>query len=634
MDLFSENMVVPTNLRFFLHRLSENSQVSTNILKINAMNSTSASSGGLITVRLPMALIDLNSFAMFFQTTTTDGASTSGVATGILPKGIESIVSRLEISVNGLGLLNLQQYNLLYSILKDSHQDSDKAMMRRVLQNEVDTSPLLISSAVGTAGNTPLTSQTIFVSGINSITAVTMTGGTPALTNGIAIKATCGALYPNIQIGQRVGGIPLANLGIVFSGTYGTTLVGTVTSVASVPSYIQSVSLNGSTNYVTGDLVTQLTITYAYTSSVFTYTAPTTWPSTDPKYSFSAFVGGTIQTGYSTSTGNSSTTASQVVPPFASVLTAQGTAGAPNTSYPYYQANQNSFHCISDWLSFFKAAPNWLQSQMIGEIEIRITLADNTILAVPPDFALTTRPDYNLSNIYFTIRSCSFDSNFYDEILSEKLSGGGEVEISYPNYYNINQVQSSGASSTRFSVNTQCLNKVISVNRPSYYNSTLGAMIHVPCGYGVKADGSFGLVKKGAYFQTYSATAPFTSSAVTSVNNWQYQLNNNFIPNIKTDPSFTYYNTLEAWNLHNDWLSSTISGNPNLFLNSCYQMSIALDFMDSTIPRLMSGIDTRGAVSVAYLLQDNNNANDRTDIFTAFTSILKIGANQQIQVIY
>lgn len=94
MDLFSESLIMPSNLRFFLHRLSADAQPSTNILKINAMNSTTASSGGLITVRLPMSLIDLNSFAMFFTTSTTNGTSFSGVAQPILPKGIEGIISR------------------------------------------------------------------------------------------------------------------------------------------------------------------------------------------------------------------------------------------------------------------------------------------------------------------------------------------------------------------------------------------------------------------------------------------------------------------------------------------------------------------------------------------------------------
>jgi hypothetical protein len=63
-------------------------------------------------------------------------------------------------------------------------------------------------------------------------------------------------------------------------------------------------------------------------------------------------------------------------------------------------------------------------------------------------------------------------------------------------------------------------------------------------------------------------------------------------------------------------------------------MGVALDFMDDAIPRLVSGVDTRGAVSVAYLNQDNNNQGERTDVFTCFTSILRVGANQQVQVVY
>ena len=99
MDLFSESLIMPQNLRFYLHRLADDAQPSTNILKINAMNSTTASSGGLVTVRLPMSLIDLNSFAMFFSTSTTNGTSFSGVAQTILPKGIESVISR-QLMVN------------------------------------------------------------------------------------------------------------------------------------------------------------------------------------------------------------------------------------------------------------------------------------------------------------------------------------------------------------------------------------------------------------------------------------------------------------------------------------------------------------------------------------------------------
>ena len=612
MDLFSESLIMPSNLRFFLHRLAEDAQPSTNILKINAMNSTSASSGGLVTVRLPMSLVDLNSFAMFFSTSTTNGTSYSGIAQTILPRGVESILSRMEVSVNGLGLLNLQQYNVIYNALKDSHMDMDKSMMRRVLQNECDTTPIFVPATPAT-GCTVGSGQAVFVSGI---TAASSSGATNAVVSGV-----CGALYNGLGVGaagEDCSNLPWAQLGFTFATMTSVSL----TAVSSVPAYVQTVG--GQLIY--GPLVSKLTFTGIGTG--ISYSAPSGgFPSSDPQYSFSAYVQNSTMVGITPTAVLVPTTASSVNSAFS---TSTPYVGTP----PYYLPNQNNFHCISDWLSFFKAQPQWLQTQMLGEIEVRLTLADNSILCYPPDASMLTRGDYQLNNIYFTIRTCSFDNNLLDDILSEKLASGGELEIPYPNIYNVNQVQSAGSSSTRFSVNTQCLNKVIGINRPSYYNTLLGSMKHIPTGYGVRSDNNVGLVHKGAYFQTYSSTAPFNATAITAPNYWQYQINNSFIPNIKIDPSFDYFNYLESWSLHNDWLSSTIAGNPALFLNANYQATIALDFMDASIPRLVSGIDTRGAVSVAYFLQDNNNNGDRTDIFTLFTSILKVSSNQQIQVVF
>ena len=501
MDLFSESLIMPQNLRFYLHRLADDAQPSTNILKINAMNSTTASSGGLVTVRLPMSLIDLNSFAMFFSTSTTNGTSFSGVAQSILARGVESVISRMEVSVNGLGLLNLQQYNLLYSVLKDSHMDLDKSMMRRVLQNECDTTPILVPATPSTGASIG-SGQAVFCSGV---TAASSSGATNAV-----VSAVCGALYPGLGVGasgEDAGNLPWNQLGFTFT----TMTAVTVTSVTTVPAYVQTVN----NQQINGPLVTKLTFTGVGTG--ISYTAPATWPSSDPQYSFSVFVQNPTSVGVTSTAVTVPTTASSVNQAFSSSTPYVGTA-------PYYLPNQNNFHCISDWLSFFKAQPNWIQTQMLGEIEVRLTLADNSILCYPPDASLLTRGDYTLNNIYFTVRTCSFDNNVYDDILSEKLASGGEIEIPYPNMYNINQVQSAGASSTRFSVNTQCLNKVIGVNRPSYYNTLLGAMKHVPCGYGIKSDGTMGLVHKGAYFQTTSSTAPYSATAITQPNYWQYQI--------------------------------------------------------------------------------------------------------------
>lgn len=501
MDSDSDSAVMPNNVKFYLHRLAENSQVATNILKINAMNSTSASSGGLITVRLPMCLCDMNSFAMHFATSLTNGASSAGVAQAILPKGIEGIVSRLEISCNGLSLLNLQNYNLLYETLKGSHQDLDKSMARRVLQNECDTNVLLEAatgnSVVGSA-------QVVHVA---SVTAITQTSATV-----VTLDCVCSALYPNIAEAATAGAensgpIPLAKFGIVVSGAQ----TGFVSQVTAVPAYTQVV--NNQTIY--GPLVTKFKLNVVGVTSS-TYTAPSGFslPTSDPAYSFSVFV--------NQATTASGTALAAVTIPYTGVLAAGGGVA------PYYQANQNNFHSITDWLSWFKCAPEFINTQMLGEVEIRITLADNSILSYPPDNALTSRGDYALNNIFFTMRTMSFDTDIYDSILAEKLASGGVIEIPYPNYFNISQTQSAGSSSTRFSVNTNCLDKVISVNRPSYYNTLAGALQAVPAGYGVTATGSMGLVSKGAYFATYQGggATPFNGGNVAQPNTWQYQIKN------------------------------------------------------------------------------------------------------------
>jgi len=563
-DLFNQSLIVPSNLRYFLHRLSDNAQPSTNILRVNTLNSTSATSGGLVIVRLPMALLDLNSFACHFETDTT----------GILPKGIEGLISRLEVSVNGLGLLNLQQYNLLFNLMKESHMALDKATSRRQLQNECDVTQFSIYSTIGS----------------QSFTAFNWLY--------IPTSTSAGTLYVNTITNTPVN-IPSVDGTIAWFPLPQDLGISTGTAVVAYSGAISNPAELGATNQF------ETQFTFAITGSATLVNSQVT--STTP-FSF-----------------------------------AMGTAKAGNIV-----VNQNKYHTISDWLSFFKAQPEWIQTQMLGEVEVRITLAGPEVLGalVVPNgsgyYPATpaTAVDYTLNKIFFTIRTCSFDNNFVDDMLHHKLSGGSEIEIPFDNYFNINQVQSGGSSQTRFSVNTQSLNKVISCNRPSYYASKNTSVCSIPCGFGVTGQDGFGVVSKTPYFQTtasnpsgkyYNRTATATRDG--ALNLWQYQVNNAFIPNVKISPWNTFYFLNEAYDQHNDYHSGIITGTPLMFLNSSYQMAIALDFMDAEIPRLVSGVDTRGAVSVAYLNQDNNEQGDRTDIFTCFTSILRVGANQQVQVV-
>ena len=628
MDLFSQSLVVPQNLRFYLHRLADNAQPSTNILRVNALNSTSAGSGGLIIVRLPMALVDLNSFAMHFETLVTNGATSAStgdnVLRGILPKGIESLISRLEVSVNGLGLLNLQQYNLLFSLLKESHQQLDKSLARTQLQNEKDTVPIYSPATTPptftngdyVANSGKITTSTEIVPihvanwsvGTLGGTSVTITCNTttsepiPCTTNGVyeLLYAPTAAFFGLASSGGALTGPPQ------------------ITEVNPV-----AVAYETTKNRVPGSFVNQFKLVYTSTQNIT-----------------AAAAGGVGAAPLGTTT------------PFtvyATVVQNDPSSSVQARLIP----NNNNYHSIHDWLAFFQAQPSWMQTQMLGEVEVRITLAQNDVLGlshpqVPYDnavqfsgWSVSSLPDFSLQNIFFSIRTCSFDNNFVDDMLHHKLSSGGEIEIPYPNYFNINQVQTGGSSQTRFSVNTQSLDKVVSCNRAANPGQAYNALCTVPCGMGPQSQDRMGMVHKTPYFCTTASNPSGTCFGTTNsgtkssgFNYWQYQINNAFIPNYKISPVNNFFFNQEMYGLHNEWCSGQNSVTPTVYLNSGYQMGVALDFMDSEIPRLISGVDTRGAVSVAYLNQDANNANDRTDIFTCFTSILRVGANQQIQVVY
>ena len=642
MDLFSQSLVVPQNLRFYLHRLADNAQPSTNILRVNALNSTSAGSGGLIIVRLPMALVDLNSFAMHFETNVTDGGITSSRSAdildpgfrGILPKGIEGLISRLEVSVNGLGLLNLQQYNLLFSLLKESHLHLDKSLSRTQLQNEKDTVPLYAPCA---------TAPYIDGTGFHPATGV-ITSSTEIVPihvgNWYVDPTSVGTNFANV-ICETTTSEPVP---CTTNGVYELNYAPTAAFFGLGPA---GSTLTGKPNIIS---VNPVSVAYQTTKGAFpgTYVNRITL-----QYQLNG--GGNFTRVSGTATAAGALSASADVPcPVA--FTMYATVQQPNsTAPPRLVPNNNNFHTIHDWLSFFKAQPEWVQTQMLGEVEVRITLAGNEVLGIShpaisfatdsttqfSGWQVTSLPDYSLQNIYFSIRTCSFDNNFVDDMLHHKLSSGGEIEIPYDNYFNINQVQSGGSSQTRFSVNTQSLNKCVSVNRPANFSSYTNNLCNVPCGMGAQSQDRLGMVHKTPFFSTTASNPSGATYGVSglganpaSYNFWQYQINNAFIPNFKISPVNTFFYNQEMYDMHNDWASGQCSTTPSVYLNSGFQMGVALDFMDSEIPRLVSGVDTRGAVSVAYLNQDNNNQNDRTDIFTCFTSILRVGANQQIQVVY
>lgn len=630
-------LVIPSTLKYSLYRMIQDAAISTNVLRLVPLNLQTVSSGGLISVRLPLATCSLPSFSMSFNNyistfpTYANLADTSGwAATGTshacahsFPQGLESLIQRLEVVVAGVSLMTLPNYNSMYQVLKDLNQGLDQKVSRNIVEGENDVVPgFQMSTATNVA--VPVTCYNWYCT--NSTTTLTVT-----------CSATCAG---DLVAGSAAYNAPPPSF-FGFTATQASTVYPTITRIAPRP-------------YLSNEGDARVAFN-AYVIDI-SYVAPNgqTW--------------GTSASSATGATGNTNT-----IYPYPFSFNAGGTSATTMTAA--YTTNTES-NTIRDFLGFFKAAPRAIQLAALGEVEIRIYLEqkENVIVSAPPYQSLaqfstaadssvnkmTGSADYTLKNIEFQIRTMSWDNGWLDSMMQSELAGGGTLEIPYPNYYSVVQgSQPYGQTTTRFSVNTQNLRQVWAINKPALQIPALQQQqLYVPSSLGPKYNGSLGQTHKGFFFADSASfpslwgNLPFDSgfSSVTNQpsaslvapssgsaapNRWQYLINNQLVPNLQVAPQRTYAYTQEILGKE-DWQELGCMPNPATYYTSGYAMGITLEYLDKYADdsvRSLFGLDTRSASSVFYLNQTANRLGDTTYIFSMFTSVLRVAMNNQVQVI-
>lgn len=625
-------LIIPSSLKYSLYRMIQDAAISTNVLRLIPLNLQTVKSGGLISVRLPLATCSLPSFSMSFnnyistyptysglnasyQNLGWDAAGTVGYNAHAFPQGLECLIQRLEIVVAGVSLMTLPNYNSLFQVLKDVNQTLDHKVSRNMVEGENDVVPAI-------------NGQTVV-----PVTAYNWSVSTSGVNLNVVITATCPADIPASAVAWNA---PPAS----FFG-YGASVVGTAYPTVFSPTV---------RNYQVSDGGTYTAYT-AYTVGLqYVAGATGTWSQVTSGATGGTVAPNTIYSGY----------------PFSFLVAASGNTPAaalvPNT-----QSNT-----IRDFLGFFKAMPKAIQLAALGEVEIRIYLEQpqNVIVSAAPPQTLgqmyntsgtvaaaiqTTSADYTLTNIEFQIRTMSWDNGWLDSMMQSQLAEGNTLEIPYPNYYSVVQGnQNGGQTTTRFSVNTQNLRQVWGINKPNlgFTNPQYDQQVYVPAGLGPKYNGSLGVVHKGVFFADTASypsmwgtlpldtgLAALTQSSLASSasipNKWQYLINNQLIPNLQVAPQRTYAFIQEMLDKE-DWEEGTAINSPATFFTGSYAMGITLEYLDKYSDnsiRELFGLDTRSASSVFYLNQTNNRSGDTTYIFSVFTSVLRVAMNNQVQVI-
>tara|TARA_R110000868_G_scaffold121089_1_gene321319 strand:- start:1 stop:1389 length:1389 start_codon:yes stop_codon:yes gene_type:complete len=130
-------MVLPQDVDFGAEVLSNYSR---NTFRIEPNSSTTATSGRIIQISLPEnSVLDMKSLRMFFNIKTRKGATSAATPVnilGLLPANTESLISSIEVYINGVQVSQASnEYNTICKVLKLGSYNQDAQLSSGVLVN-------------------------------------------------------------------------------------------------------------------------------------------------------------------------------------------------------------------------------------------------------------------------------------------------------------------------------------------------------------------------------------------------------------------------------------------------------------------------------------------------------------------
>jgi len=330
--------------------------------------------------------------------------------------------------------------------------------------------------------------------------------------------------------------------------------------------------------------------------------------------------------------------------------------GTDATMGSQFISTAESPYCVDYWEGFLGTAePRLLDTSLLGAVQVRITLAPNTVLTNSVNKAITGASimsnlnavdtfvgkaagaaEYELKNLFSTIECVSLADETYDSMLADMMSEQSFLPIPFKNYY---AFQQSHNGSSKFQVSTQSLDRIWSAFRPSTTltgsatvpalrdHAALSAPLPVP-GYVVSTMSS----RHGTTQEKYVSPA-FCFSATGPSMSYQLQVNNAFIPQAPLVGAEIASYTASNLPPH-EYLPSQLSMAEYL-LTSCVHCT-RLNMINSEDNRIISGLDTRNSnVMCSLNTTGTAYAGSTFDsiVFLECSSEMRVSAGRQVVVV-
>ena len=127
---------------------------------------------------------------------------------------------------------------------------------------------------------------------------------------------------------------------------------------------------------------------------------------------------------------------------------------------------------INSWVSATQTMqPSYINTNLLGDLELRLTLADNSVLMsgnVTNGAAiagLQARCSWDMKDINFYIETASVQDTILEQAIDAKLKSGEPLNIPFENVFSFQQNNGGGSFNQRFSVSSQSINKIIAVTQ-------------------------------------------------------------------------------------------------------------------------------------------------------------------------
>lgn len=272
------------------------------------------------------------------------------------------------------------------------------------------------------------------------------------------------------------------------------------------------------------------------------------------------------------------------------------TAGTATPETPY---------AICNWLTLNSFSPQVLDTKLLGQVRLRITLDG------PGCLAGAANGSFTLSNISFSVDVLAIDDGLYDAAHAAYLQGGGVYELAFKNYLSYSGAATSWSQSTKFSLSSQSLNRVWATFLNQSANSALDAAI---------------------------ANSNYFTRNASGLQSCQFSLNGTYAPDFRATPAECFMLTQSSYNQLQDVLGGT---NPRMSSLSVFRDSmfaVSMKFCHDDPDFQFSGIDTRGNSSIGSFDSQAvagaaGTANLTCLVFVETSSMLRVGAGRQIELV-